>query len=86
MTLTKDTYERFFNLSSELLCVASLDGRFLAVNDTFSQTLGYPKEELIGASYLSYIFEKDVPKTLEARAQLERGEADSQFTNRYRHK
>ena len=85
MNLSDDTFKRFFNLSNQLLSIASLEGEFILVNESFSQVLGYGLDELIGVPFLTFIHEQDVQKTLDAMAQLERGEPVTVFSIRYRH-
>src|SRR5215813_9501520 len=43
------------NSTQELLAVVHPDGNFLFVNDRFSQLVGYPSEQLIGASIFSFL-------------------------------
>jgi diguanylate cyclase (GGDEF)-like protein/PAS domain S-box-containing protein len=80
-----DQFERFFALSSDLLAVASFDGRFLEVNDAWTRTLGWSREELLSEPYMAFVHPDDVARTArEAEALDERRSA--QFTNRYRAK
>ena len=36
--------ERLFNLSLDMLCVASLDGHFRIINSAFENTLGHSRQ------------------------------------------
>ena len=42
-----DELERFFDLSLDLLCVASLDGYFLRLNPAWDRVLGFEDAELL---------------------------------------
>jgi PAS domain S-box-containing protein len=77
------TYERFFDLSADLLCVADLDGHFLRVNPSFVQVLGYPLDDLLREPFLRFVHPDDHVSTKEAMDRLIRGEPVIQFRNRY---
>ncbi|MBX7098337.1 MAG: response regulator [Myxococcaceae bacterium] len=79
----RQVFERFFNLSLDLVCIASPQGHFLRVNPAFSR-LGYPEDELLSRPFLDFVHPDDVPATLEEVARLARGEATVRFENRYR--
>ena len=53
-----------FDLSVDLLCVASLKGELLAVNPAYVSALGYTEAELIGRSFLSFIHPDDIDAVL----------------------
>ncbi|MFP4148262.1 MAG: PAS domain-containing protein [Nitriliruptoraceae bacterium] len=76
--------ERFFELSQDLLCVATLDGVFLEVNPAWEPVLRRPREELLGVRYLDLVHPEDLEATAEAAELLARGEHVSGFENRYR--
>lgn len=44
-------FELFFNESTDLLCILDDEGRFKRINTTWTEKLGYCKEELIGHTY-----------------------------------
>lgn len=48
-------YKRFFDLSADLLSIASLDGHFIQVNPAFQTILGYTEAELLAASLLDFV-------------------------------
>jgi eukaryotic-like serine/threonine-protein kinase len=76
---------RFFELSLDLLCIASFEGRFLRVNDNFPRTLGYSAGELTTHKFLDFVHPDDQAKTMGEMERLSRGEPTVQFLNRYRH-
>jgi sigma-B regulation protein RsbU (phosphoserine phosphatase) len=84
-TPTNDpTYERFFELSDDLLCVADLRGFFVRVNTAFERVLGYPMKDLLRDPFLTYVHPDDHPATHDAMDKLNRGEKLAEFRNRYR--
>jgi PAS domain S-box-containing protein len=74
----------FFDVSLDMLCIASLDGRFVELSRCWEDTLGYSLEELKGRPFLPMIHPDDVDATREAMRQLGRDDEVLGFVNRYR--
>lgn len=82
---TQDEFETLFNLSSDLICIASLDGYFLKINPAFNQLLGYPDEELKSRPFVDFTVDEDKQKTLDViNDELRMGKTVINFQNRYR--
>lgn len=79
-----EDYERFFALSSDLLCIAGSDGFFRRVNPAFSHTLGYSVEEILSKPFVEFVHEEDIAKTADEMRKLEEGMPSIHFENRYR--
>ncbi len=62
-----DLYRRFFEGSRELNCVASSDGRFLAINDRWTEVLGHPQDVLLREPFFSFVHPDDIEATATAR-------------------
>ncbi len=73
----------FFNHSMDLMCIASMDGRFEQVNPAFVETLGYSSEELCTRPYFDFVHPDDIESTIEAAQKLNEGVAVVSFENRY---
>lgn len=73
----------FFNLSSDLFCIASTDGYFKRLNSAWERKLGYTVEELMAIPYETFIHPDDLGKTLIANDQLLDGINIYNFENRY---
>jgi PAS domain S-box-containing protein len=71
-----------FDLSPDLLCVASLDGYFQRVNPAFERTLGYGAAELLSRPFLEFVHPDDRDRTAEMIAALSEGRHVSGFENR----
>lgn len=69
-----------------MLCVANLEGYFIEINEAFSITLGYSKDQLLGQPFLSLIHPEDKEATLNELKSLSSGQKTLGFTNRYLHK
>ncbi len=79
-------FKEFFLQSPELLAVSGQNGIFLEVNEPWTHTLGWSRQELLAEPYLNFVHPDDVSATLEAAGHLTRGERIVRFFNRYRHK
>ncbi len=66
--------DRFFNLSLDLLCIASLDGHIKRINPASLRILGYAPEEVIGKPWIEFIHPDDRPQTLQRFGMLLSGE------------
>jgi PAS domain S-box-containing protein len=58
-TLDKETYEKMFNLASEILCVSYFSGRFKYVNSAFNDVFGYSTDEVEELNMFSIIHPDD---------------------------
>jgi PAS domain S-box-containing protein len=74
--------DRIFDLSPDLLCVASLDGYFQRVNPAFERTLGYDAAELRSRPLLDLVHRDDRARTAEMIAGLPETRDVSDFENR----
>jgi two-component system sensor histidine kinase/response regulator len=77
--------DNFFSVALDLLCIATLDGRFIRVNAAWEQTLGYAPGALADTRFLDLVHPEDVEATLAAMANLGQGADVLNFVNRYRH-
>jgi PAS domain S-box-containing protein len=75
--------DRIFNLSSDVIAVADLEGRFTRVNPAFERTLGYSSEELRSRPYVEFVHPDDRARTLRAAEELSQGREVVEFENRY---
>src|SRR5262245_44084270 len=77
-------FERFFDLSSELLGVLDEGGRFVRTNASFGRVLGWETAALQGRDFLSFVHDSDVTATaLHLKQSL--ADAPANITNRVRH-
>ena len=69
------TQERnqFFALSPDMFCIVDLNSLFFEVNQTFLDTLGYPREQLLGRSYMDLIVPDDRRSVMDAVRLLTEG-------------
>ncbi len=74
----------FFRLSLDLLCVANLEGRFLALNPAWEQLLGWSLDELYATPFLDFVHPDDVDATVAEMGTLAEGAETLEFSNRYR--
>jgi len=81
---TEEERDGFFEMSLELLGVASFDGRFKRLNPVWEQTLGWSREELTSRPWLDFVHPDDHPATIAAGNRLQAGLELITFANRYR--
>ncbi|HME01088.1 MAG TPA: PAS domain S-box protein [Terriglobia bacterium] len=78
--------DSFFNVSLDLLCIATTDGYFLRLNPAWESTLGYSRDELRAKRFFDFVHPDDVEATRQATAVLAGQRNVVDFINRYRRK
>ncbi|HKL25578.1 MAG TPA: PAS domain S-box protein, partial [Desulfuromonadales bacterium] len=79
----RQQFFKFFQTSTDLMCIANPHGRFLKTNPAFTATLGYTAAELISKDIMEFVHPEDRQATLdEIVKQQQRGFTDN-FENRY---
>lgn len=79
----RSVYENLFNLSYELICIASFDGYFKKVNAAFQKTLGYSEVELLARPFIEFVHPEDREATLRVIETMKAGKTSESFENRY---
>lgn len=74
--------ERFFSVNLDLLCIVSLEGKFIKTNKAWEEILGRSSEELKGSNILDIVHPDDIPKTMESLKKLQDGGEVTKFINR----
>jgi len=78
--------QRYFNMASDMICVANFDGILLRVNPAWERTLGYSQAELIKRPFMDFVHPDDVENTVNVMKVLRDNQPVSGFRNRYRAK
>lgn len=78
--------ETFFEVSLDMLCIASQQGQFIKLSKSFEDVLHYKRSELEGAQFLEFVHEEDIDSTVAAMADLQNHRKVIKFVNRYRTK
>ncbi len=76
--------DRFFSLSADMFCIASVNGRFLRVNPAFCETLGYEVDELLATPVIDLVHPDDRHAAIEAARVLATGNVSRRYENRVR--
>jgi PAS domain S-box-containing protein len=78
--------EAFFSVNSNLLCIVDIEGNFRKTNEAWSHVLGWSAEELIKRKFLEFVHPDDIHATKETIDNLQKGNQEQSFINRYRAK
>ncbi len=76
---------RFFDLTLDLFCIATMDGYFSRINVNFPKVLGYSEQKLISQPFIEFVHPDDVNGTVDVMEDLLKGKPVVRFCNRYRH-
>ncbi|MCL7927561.1 MAG: HAMP domain-containing protein [marine benthic group bacterium] len=77
-------FQKFFDVSLDLLCIAGTDGYFKRTNPAFTTVLGWSEEELLSRPFLDLVHPDDVVATTEQIERLAEGQPAISFVNRFR--
>src|SRR5262245_53544119 len=55
----QEDFDRLFEISHDLLCIAGFDGRFKRLNPAWERTLGFSRDELLARPYLEFVHPDD---------------------------
>ncbi|HEX8201622.1 MAG TPA: PAS domain S-box protein, partial [Isosphaeraceae bacterium] len=80
----EEEYDRLFNLSIDMFCVASFEGIYQLLNPAWERTLGYSRAELMARPYVEFVHPEDRAATHAAAEALTTGANIVTFENRYR--
>ncbi|MBZ6377245.1 PAS domain-containing sensor histidine kinase [Pacificimonas flava] len=84
--MSQDTREASltWRVTPDLMCVLDLEGRFVALNPSWSAALGWTRAEMLGAAYTKFLHPDDIERSEEAFAQAVHGDPVLRLENRYR--
>lgn len=78
-----DHFEKLFQLSSDLVCLAGVDGFFKKVSPSFKKILGWDEKTLLTKSFFEMIYPEDLKKTQQEIEKLSEGHPTINFTHRF---
>ncbi|MCK5330205.1 MAG: PAS domain S-box protein, partial [Candidatus Marinimicrobia bacterium] len=79
----EEDFENIFNVSPDLLAVCTTEGKFLKVNRSWENVLGYNTEKILKLGWAYFVHPDDVERTnAEVQKQL-KGSSVVNFTNRF---
>ncbi|MBE9462378.1 PAS domain S-box protein [Dyadobacter subterraneus] len=79
-------FERIFQLSNDLICIAGADGYFRQINPAFEQLLGWDEKFLLRTSFFELTHPDDLENTYNQISKLSSGVPGINFTQRFRQK
>lgn len=81
---TTASTDQFFDLATDMLCIAGVDGYFKVLNRAWSETLGYEDGELLQRPFVDFVHPDDRRATIAASSKVAGGSRLVHFRNRYR--
>jgi PAS domain S-box-containing protein len=78
--------ERYFQVSIDLLAIASTDGHYRRVNPAWTDNLGWSEPELLARPIIDFVHPEDREAMLLAAATLNDGTSIMNLENRHQHK
>ena len=79
-------FEKLFQMSNDLVCIAGTDGYFRKINPAFEEILGWDEKFLLKTTVFELVHPEDVEKTYQEIAHLAEGQTTINFVHRFRKK
>ena len=76
----------FFDITTDLMCIVTTEGKYISINKAFKKELGYSSEELFAGQVRQFMHPDDIPGMLIVLEQLAQGKTIFNYENRYRKK
>ncbi len=76
-------FEKLFELSNDMICIAGLDGFFKRVNPAFTRLLGWSEEEVPKTPVISLVHPDDRQSSVESLSNLAKGGGMVNFVRRF---
>jgi len=77
-------FDRLFNLSPDMVCIASSSGYLTKINQVWQKALGYSEQELLSTPFFRLIHPDDIKATWAEIEKILHGKSSLNFVNRYR--
>ncbi len=78
-----DRLARFFELSSDLLCIVAFDGYFIKLNPAWQKVLGHELDELTARPFIEFVHADDREATLQELRYTSEGKQSVRFETRF---
>lgn len=75
-------FEKFYQLSNDLICISDLDGQLRRVNPAFEKVLGWNQEHILSHNFLSLIHPEDLEACVKELEKLSAGQDTTNFISR----
>jgi len=75
--------DQIFELSQDIICIATFDGWFHYFNEALPRVLGFDRQALMDRPFLDFVHPEDRETTIEAMGVLLEGRRVHDFENRY---
>ena len=78
-----DSFDRFFNLSPDLLCIINQEGYFIELNPAWEEFFAFSPAELKAQPFFEFLHLDDRQSTREVISEIVAGKETKAFTNRF---
>ncbi len=81
-----EVFERYFDVSQDVICMIDFHGNFLNVNPVFTEVLGYSEKEILGKKFTRFAQKDDQDTFRVSLEKLKKGSRTGKFTIKFRDK
>ena len=84
--IDKSLFRSFFEVTTDMFCIANFEGNFEVINNKWSECLGWTKSELLAKPFMDFVHPDDIQKTIDQYSKCKASDPAIRFINRYKHK